>query len=246
MNLEYAGGTTIDGTVITRSGVLARAPMWWRDLAMRNGSPKPPQTKQTKQRKQAPAGPIGWVCGIACAGVSKPCRSASDPIDLPEHFHPDALVMMAQQCNGQKRHVGLLWGHDGHEVTSNSGMDLLLRMVNIHGMPALALDARIRDTKAGRDALEHLRSGALGLSVCFRKSTHYHIDRPGFGKTRVITSAQLDHIALVPGGTQHRAAYQACTAKGERSTGIGPSRAVRDAVLDKARDQIMAQALRMG
>lgn len=242
MRIEHAGGSSMQGAIIARSGVVERAPKWWRDLAARSGGGK---VAPVPRGKQAPAKAIGWVCGLACGGVSLPCRSATDSRDLPEQFHPDALLDMAQQCNSQKRHIGLLWGHNGPEVTSNAHMDLLLRMVTLYGMPALAMDARIRSTQAGQKALEQLEAGLLGISICFRKSSHYHAERPGYGITRVITSAELDHIALVPKGSSMRAAYPACTAKGERTQSVGPSGQLRDAVMDRARDHFKAQAMRM-
>lgn len=242
MRIEHAGGVSMHGAILARSGVVERAPKWWRDLATRSVGAKAPASPKAKQE---PAKAIGWVFGLACAGVSLPCRSATDARDLPEQFHDDALMDLAQQCNSQKRHIGLLWGHSGHEVASNDHMDLLLRMVNLYGMPALAMDARIRSTQAGQKALEQLEAGLLGISICFRKSSHYHAERSGYGITRVITAAQLDHIALIPKGSSMRPAYPACTAKGERSTSIGPSSQMRELVLDRARDQFKAQALRM-
>jgi hypothetical protein len=246
MIIEHAAGMT-SGSVVTRQHVISRAPKWWRDLAAggkpaakRAASPLPASVAN-----RAPLGVIGWIYGLACCGVSLPCRSATDSQELPEQFHTDALQSLVEQAN-KSRSIFLRLGHEGPAVASNGGTDLILQMATVAGMPAVAMEARVRATQAGTKAMRGFDVGLMGVSICFRSPKHYHAERPGYGLVRVITSAQLDHIALVPKGTAMRAAYPACMASGSTTCTVGPSPAMRHVVMHRAFDELASQARRMG
>jgi hypothetical protein len=243
--IEFAGGGDLTRVHESRAAALARAPAWVRQLAksrQRSGPAKAAPRPQPSVRSSSVA---GWVWGLCAGGVSVPCSTANDPHDLPEQFRSDALEGMAKQANSGSGSIRLLWGHGGAELARNSGLDLMLRVVDLFGQPGLALEARLRHSPAAQQALEQLEQGLVGVSLEFARSSSYRSHRPGIGSLRIIDHAELLGIALVPRGSGSKPAYPACTASGRRGAAAGCGPAIKDAVRHRAWQELTEQAKRM-
>jgi hypothetical protein len=242
--IHYAGGANLELAHQSRAGVLARAPAWVRQLS---------QAKQPAMARPKASAPVasrsssgaGWVWGLAVCGISEPCRSASDSEHLPEMFRTDALERLAQQINSGDGSVRLLWGHGGPEICRNSRLDLVARQVDVHQHPSLSFQARLRESPAVQQAVRLMGQDLVGVSVEFDSPRSYQTELRGHGRVRVVTSARLLAIALVPKGSGMRAAYSACTAMGRQGDHVGCSPAMRDAVRHRAWRELLEQARRM-
>jgi len=243
--IEFAGGSDLAAIQANRSHVLARAPAWVRQISDRRLRAAAAAKASSTSAPRASAGTAGWVWGLGAAGVSVPVRLPADPQDRPEQFNTEALEQMARQANRAGGDVPLVWDHHGPVLARNLGTDLVLRVVDLFGQPALAFEARLRQSPAAKLALEQLQAGLLGVSLEFNSSKSHLADRPGIGLVRVISQANLLGIALVPRASGTKAAYPACTAAGRQGGGIGPSTAMRDAVRHRAWEQLTRQAQAM-
>jgi hypothetical protein len=241
--VEYAGGMNLAAVHESRRGVLARAPAWWRQLSGGRARSAPDHKchPQPKASSTQPA-PVGWVWGLAVAGLSMPCRMRPGGDVLPEQWRGEALRLVAEQANRGGGSIPLLWDHGGPQLARNVGTDLLLRVVDLHGTQALAFEARLRECPASQRALEHLEAGLVGVSVEFNYGHSYVVDRPGIGQVRIIDRANLLGIALVPRASGTKAAYAAATAAGRRGASISGSRALRDEVQHRAWHELTKQA----
>ena len=243
--IHYAGGAGLELAHASRAGVLARAPVWVRQLAQaKQPAVAKPQANPTAASRSSSV--AGWVWGLAVCGTSEPCRAASDGEQLPEMFRTDALEQLAKQIGSGDGSVRLLWGHGGPELCRNSGLDLMARLVDVHQHPSLSFQARLRHSPAVEKALRLMGQDLVGVSVEFHGPRSYQVERPGHGRVRVVTGGELRAIALVPKGSGMRAAYSACTAMGRQGDHVGCSPAMRDAVRHRAWRELLEQARRSG
>ena len=218
---------------------LRNAPAWVRSAANVSGravSPSQPASKPVskptvpmpavKPTARARAPVIGWLAGMCCPGVSRPCLSSKDSETLPEQFTPRAWEMMLAQVRHVKGEgVPLTFGHNGPVIARSGDLDLTF---SVDPLTGLEFEARLRDTPAGRQVLDAIGTSGLGVSIGYRKSTQWIVERDGIGRVRIIDDAILDHIALIAEkGTNRRAAYTAARCYGRRSTGAGCPRDAR-------------------
>jgi hypothetical protein len=232
---------------------LRNAPAWVRAAAKVAGravSPSQPVSKPvstpaakpvSKPQARAKAPVIGWLAGTCCPGVSRPCPSSKDSERLPEQFTPRAWETMLAQVRFVKGEgVPLTLGHDGPVIARSGDLDLTFSIDRFAG---LEFEARLRDTPAGRKVLDAIGTSSLGVSIGYRKSTQWIVERDGIGRVRIIDDAILDHIALIAEkGTNRRAAYSAARCYGRRSTGVGCPRDARESARSWAFQVVREQA----
>lgn len=247
--IEYAGATSPADHRLTRSGVIARAPEWWRKLAdqgLRSAAAAKMPRVAPAARSPAPPKTLGWIFGIACCGVSEPVSIPGGGERMREQFMPEALADMAKQAGSGKRTIPLRWGHQGETVTTTRGLNLLFQVRTVAGFDALAFQARLADTPLNRRVLEDLERGVLGASLGFTAADAWTTDRRGYGPVRVIRRCRLDHLAILPRDSKLQPAYRAAWAAGQRSSGPGSPVALRDAVESAAYQELVRQAKVMG
>ena len=238
MKIERAAMTATAEDIAVK---LRNAPAWVRSAAKVSGravSPSKPAAQAVskptvpmpaaKPTARAKAPVIGWLAGTCCPGVSRPCLSSKDTESLPEQFTPRAWEMMLAQVRHVKGDgVPLTFGHDGPVIARSGDLDLTF---SVDPLTGLEFEARLRDTPAGRQVLDAIGTSGLGVSIGYRKSTQWIVERDGIGRVRIIDDAILDHIALIAEkGTNRRAAYTAARCYGRRSTGAGCPRDARAA-----------------
>jgi hypothetical protein len=219
-NIEFAGGITVEAINASRRGILSRAPAWWRQLAERGrpaaADPRGPAApKRAAPAKAAPV--VGWLAGVCCPGVSKPVLGHADGETLPEQFTPRAWDSMLAQVRACKIDVPLTLGHGGPVLAATRGLDLVFTMDRTMG---LEFTARLRDTAACRKLLAEIGPLGWGVSIGFTRGKQWTVERDGIGRVRVIDDAVLDHVAVVPAGTNRRAAYPAARCHAMRSTAV--------------------------
>ena len=208
---------------------LQHAPAWVRALAAKPApspatpKPAPATAKPTTAVRSLPP-VIGWLAGTCCPGVSKPCYGHADGETLPEQFTGNAWRSMLEQLRTGSLHVPLRLGHDGPDIASTRGLDLLFTSHAVYG---LEFEARLRDTPACRKVLERMTTTGWGVSIGFKRGKQWTVDRPGVGRLRVIDDAVLDHVALIDGTANRRAAYSAARCHAARSTGTTCPHSVR-------------------
>ena len=247
--LEYAGWAAHDDHRMTRAAVIARAPEWWRKLAdngLRSAAAaKASPVAHAAARSPAPPKTLGWVCGIACCGVSDPVTLAGSGTTLHETVQTEALADMAKQAGSGKRSIPLRWGHVGETVTTNAGLNLLFRVRQVAGFDALFFEARLLDTVLNRRVLKDFEQGVLGASMSFNRADAWKTERRGYGPVRVIRRARLDHLALLPRESKEKPAYRAAWAAGRCSSGPGCPSALRATVEAIAFEELVRQARAM-
>lgn len=212
MPLEFAGGTSPAAFTTGERVKTRNAPAWWLRLSDgrlraaatdKNQTPRPGRATPTP-----PASPrwAGWIAGVACAGVSEPAHSPADGLLLREQFTGDALAGLVQL----RREVPLRWGHTGPVLCSTRGLDMLL---NVRPLMGLTFTARLPDTEQNRRVLRDIgEQDVIGVSIAFTGAKGWTVDRAGVGTVRIVNSATIDHIALVPRDSGLRAAYPAAWA----------------------------------
>lgn len=233
VQIERAGGVGVAD--LSRRGVLARAPAWWRELAQRGGSaqaaspkasPAKPKASPAKPTARAKAPVIGWLAGTCCPGVSKPCYGVVDHLTLPEQFTGNAWRSMLEQLRTGSLDVPLRRGHDGPVLATSRTLDLVFTINPVYG---LEFEARLRDTPECRKVLDEITASGWGVSIGFKRGKQWTVERDGVGTVRVINDAVLDHIAIIDGMTNRRAAYPAARCHAARSTSVAcPSRLQSD------------------
>jgi len=210
--MEFAGGSSPAVVADARSRTLARAPQWWRNLASRGlrqaAAEKFSSSRPGRATATPPATPrwAGWIAGVACCGVSRPAFVTADGRRLPEQFTPDGLAALTKQAN---RDIPLTWGHGGPMLCSTRGLDMTLFTRSLLG---LCFQARLPDTAANRRIIGDIGDGIIGVSVAFVGAKGWTVERDGIGEIRIVNSATIDHVALIPPGSGQRAAYPAAWA----------------------------------
>lgn len=219
LQIERAGGVGL--AEVQRHGVLARAPAWWRALAQRGGTATAKPRAATPQARPAA---IGWLAGVCCPGVSKPCHGHTDGLTLPEQFTPRAWDAMLAQVRSGKVEVPLRHGHDGPVLATTRGLDLVFTMHPVYG---LEFEARLRDTPACRKVLDAIGPTGWGVSIGFTRGKQWTVERDGVGKIRIINDAVLDHIAVIDGTANRSAAYPAARCHAARTSATLCPRALK-------------------
>lgn len=231
LHIERAGGIGLGA--VQRSGVLARAPAWWRQLAERGGaaaaasSTSKPSKPTAKPAARAKPPVIGWIAGTCCPGVSRPlahCRS--DGETLPEQFTPAALErMLATAASGTG--VPVTFGHNGPVIATTRSLDVMLRVDRITG---LEFDVRVRDTEIGRKVLAEIEGRSLGVSIGFDNVESWIVERDGLGRLRVVNDCRLHHVAILPRSATLKPVYAGARCYGLKGDGVGcPPVLYRDA-----------------
>lgn len=211
--LEYAGGIGPSALVTGERFKTRNAPQWWLELASRgirsaaaekNGTTRPGKVSPAPQATPRWA---GWIAGVACAGVSDPAHSPGDRRRLPEQFTDAALAEIVKQV---RRDIPLTWGHSGPTLCSTRGLDLLLRAKPLMG---LCFEGRLRDNDLSRRVLREIgEQEPIGVSIGFVDARGWTVERDGIGTVRIVNSASIDHIALLPRGSGLKPAYPAAWA----------------------------------
>ncbi len=244
--IEYAGSAAQGDQRMTRAAVVARAPEWWRKLADKGlrsaAAAKASPVAPAAARSPAPPKTLGWVCGIACCGVSDPVTLAGSRTTMRETFQTGALADMVKQASSGERSIPLRWGHHGSVVTTTTGLNLLFRVRQVAGFDALFFEARLLDTALNRRVMKDFERGALGASLGFTGADAWTTDRRGYGPVRVIRQARLDHLALLPRDSKEKPAYRAAWAAGRCSSGPGCPPALRAKVESIAFEELVRQA----
>lgn len=213
MPLEYAGGISDAAFSSDKRLKTRHAPQWWLRLANRGlraaATEKHDHARPGRAKPSPSATPrwAGWVAGVACAGVSDPAYSPADRLTLREQFTDDALAALVKRTAVE---VPLRWGHNGPTLCSTRGLDMILRVDPLLG---LLFTARLRDTELNRRALRDIgEDEVIGVSIGFTEARGWKVERDGFGTVRIVNSATIDHIALLPRGSGLKPAYPAAWA----------------------------------
>jgi hypothetical protein len=147
----------------------------------------------------------GVLCGVAAPGVSVPVRCAHDRRELAETFDVtvwhDALAAITRE-----KPVRLESRHQGGQLASTA--DGTLRLSIDHEL-GLLVEADLADEPVARMLVAAAGRGGVGLSVGFTTSKVEHRTIGG-EVVRVIRSARLDHVALIP--QSQRPAYRSAIA----------------------------------
>jgi len=206
---------------------LRHAPAWVTNRA----SAVPPAARPATPAKptaRAKAPVIGWLAGVCCPGVSRPAFAAHDGERLPEQFTPRALEMiLAQVRDISGGDICLTYGHGGPVVVRSGDLNLTF---HIEPLTGLAFEARLRDTKVGREVLAEIEGRSLGVSIGFDKTESWIVDRDGIGRMRIVDACRLHHVAVLPRSTTLRPAYSGARCYGMKGSGVGcPLHLRRDA-----------------
>lgn len=210
LQIEYAGSSNpaAGERIKTRN-----APQWWLRLADRGlraaATAKHNHARPGRAKPTPPATPrwAGWISGVACAGVSDPAYSPADKLTLREQFTDAALAALVKRTAVE---VPLRWGHNGPTLCSTRGLDMILRVDPLLG---LLFTARLRDTELNRRALRDVgEDDVIGVSIGFTEARGWKVERDGIGTVRIVNSATIDHIALLPKGSGLKPAYPAAWA----------------------------------
>jgi phage head maturation protease len=211
--LEYAGGISDAAFSSDKRLKTRNAPQWWLRLAdcgLRSAAMEKHDHARPGRVKPTPsASPrwAGWIAGVACAGVSEPAYSPADRLTLREQFTDDALAAIVKQL---RHEVPLRWGHNGPTLCSTRGLDMILTVRPLMG---LTFTARLRDTDQNRRVMRDIgEDEVIGVSIGFTGARGWKVERDGIGTVRIVNSATIDHVALLPRGSGLKPAYAAAWA----------------------------------
>lgn len=200
-NLEFAGGTSIGNVIPTREGVIARAPLWWRNLANKGlRAAAGPRALAVQDDR-----PAGWIVGVAAPGESLPAFSPQDQQTLPEVFAPSAWDAVMEQLRQGRKPIGLWTGHVGQLLASTSARTLKLE---VHPLLGLMFEAQIANGPTERMLLEGMKRTGCACSIGFHNAAFHHEQRNGT-TVRVVERVVVEHIGLVTNGSGTRALYPA-------------------------------------
>lgn len=218
MNVEFAGGAFPGDARLTRAGVVARAPEWWRNLAntgLRSAAAAKSSAPSKPVRRPAHRGPVvvrercaGWLVGAIAPGESSPAFSPQDGQTLPEVFAPSAWDAVIDQVRQGTKPIGLWLRHAGAMLACTSAGTLRLENHDIVGG---MFQATLADDSLERLLMDEIGTGGVGVSVCYSNPVLAYDERDG-RKVRVVRSAVVDHVALVRKGSGERALYSGARA----------------------------------
>jgi HK97 family phage prohead protease len=254
MNIERAAVSARPEDIAIK---LRNAPPWLRNAAAARGvsaSPvdRPAWHQQPESIAKAPsvaakpsrpqtrslAPVIGWVAGVCCPGVSKPAYCTEDGETLPEQFTGRCMESICEQARTGSE-ISLTWNHDGPEIVSSRGLDLLFRVDRTVG---LEFEARLRDTPLGRKVMAEIDGRSLGVSIGFHRSKSWIVERDGVGRMRVVDECRLHHLAVLERTATLRPAYTGARCYGAKGSGLGCPMHLRQSAEAWAFTQIAAQA----
>jgi len=253
-NIERAAGSARPEDIAIK---LRNAPPWLRNAAASRGvsaspvdrpawHPKPESIAKAPSVAAKPSRPhtrslapvIGWVAGVCCPGVSRPAHCTGDGETLPEQFTPRCMESIAEQARTGGL-ISLTWGHDGGEIVSSRGLDLLFRVDRTVG---LEFEARLRDTPLGRKVMAEIDGRSLGVSIGFHRSKSWIVERDGVGRMRVVDECRLHHVAVLERTATLRPIYRGARCYGAKGSGLGCPMHLRQSAQAWAFTQIAAQA----
>ena len=236
---------------------LRNAPAWLRNVAAVRGVSASPAdrpawhhkpeslatapsvaAKPSRPQARSLAPVIGWVAGVCCPGVSRPAHSTEDGEVLCEQFTGRAMQSICDQARAGGE-IALTWGHDGPEIASSRGLDLLFRVDRTVG---LEFEARLRDTPLGRKVLAEIDGRSLGVSIGFHRSKSWIVERDGVGRMRVVDECRLHHVAVLERTATLRPIYRGARCYGVKDSGLGCPMHLRQSAEAWAFRQIAAQA----
>jgi hypothetical protein len=197
VNVEFAGGVTLERASESRAAVLRRAPEWWRKLAsqpLRSAAAAKDTTVVPAARSPARPKVAGWVAGAVAPGVSLPAYNHADRLTVREQFTPACWTRVLEQFRKAGSPVTLRWGHDGPTLATTEDLSLML---DVHDVVGLTFDARLTDDSAGRMALASATKSGLAVSIGYRRGSTWTVERGGV-TVRVVDSCDVDHIAVLP------------------------------------------------
>ena len=204
--IEFAGGITLAHVNASRRGILARAPAWWRNLAIRNGAAvaavEAPATDSPgvwhygadAEEPKASRSYCGWLSGCVAPSVAVPCFNHADKLTVREQFTPACWQMVLEQSRRGKHPITLQYRHEGELLASTSDISLTFDLDSICG---LQFDAKLRDDPLGRSIIKAASGKGLAVSIAYRRGKGWTVDRQG-GTVRVINECTVDHVAVLP------------------------------------------------
>jgi phage head maturation protease len=193
--LEFAGGTSIGNVIPTREGVIARAPQWWRNLANQGLRAAAAAVEASPVvRSPATLKVSGWLAGAVAPGVSLPAFNHSDKLTVREQFTGACWARVLEQFRKAGSPITLRWGHEGGTLATTEDLSLML---DIHPVVGLTFDGRLRDDALSKTVLEAAGKGGLACSIAYRRGKTWVVERDGV-TIRVVDSAEVDHIAVLP------------------------------------------------
>ena len=201
MELELAGGVTLERASKSREAALRRAPEWWRKLANK-GLRAAAAARAPVVRDDRPA---GWIVGVAAPGESLPAFSPQDRQTLPEVFALSAWASVIEQLRRETKPVGLWVGHAGQLLATTSVRTLRLE---VHPVLGLMFEAQIPNGSTERMLLRGMERTGCACSIGFHNAAFHHEQRNG-RTVRVVERVVLEHIGLVTNGSGTRALYPA-------------------------------------
>jgi hypothetical protein len=201
---------------------LRNAPEW-----VRRGLPGPrartiPASSKPTARAKAPV--IGWLAGVLCPALSRPCLCSVDNEKLPEQMTPNAMRGILDQVRNVKGDgVTLTLEHYGPTLARSGDLDLTFSLDPSVG---LQFEARLRDTPECRKLLDRASESGFGISMGFTSPKTWIVERDNVGRVRVIDGATLHHVAVVE-GDHRRSIYPGARCFAVRSTGWGCPESIR-------------------
>jgi hypothetical protein len=189
MELEFAGGVTLERASESRAAILRRAPEWWRKLAS-----QPLRSAAAAKATQSRGATIGWLAGCVAPGVAVPCFNHQDQQRRREQFTPACWASVFEQFRKATSPVTLRWGHDGATLATTEDLSLMLDVQPVIG---LTFDARITDNRAGRLALDSMTKSGLAVSIAYKRGSTWTVERGG-EVIRVVNDCVVDHVAVLP------------------------------------------------
>lgn len=207
MELELAGGVTMERASASRAAILRRAPEWWRALAS-----KPLRDVAAAKVKSVfdDKRHAGWLVGVVAPGESEPVYCPQDQRTLPERFAPSAWDAVLRQVREGLKPVGLWSSHVGRMLACTSAGTLRF---DVHPVLGLTFEAKIPGGPLERALLRDISVTGLGVSVAFHHATLHHEQRDG-RTIRVVTACTVEHVAVVTKASGQRAVYAAARAFG--------------------------------
>jgi hypothetical protein len=194
MNLEFAGGVTLERASESRAAILRRAPEWWRKLASQPLPSAAPVKTSPVVRSPAMPKTVGWIAGCVAPGVSVPAFNHSDKLTVREQFTPACWARVLEQFHKAGSPVTLRWGHEGPTLATTDDLSLML---DVHEIVGLTFDGKLRGDALSKTVLEAAAKGGLAVSVAYLRAKTWTVERDGV-TVRVVDSAEVDHIAVLP------------------------------------------------
>jgi hypothetical protein len=145
---------------------------------------------------------------------------------LPEQFTFRCWQSMLEQLRQWRAGVSLQWGHGG-PVLATGPLDLTWRK-HAHDFVGICFEARLADNELSRQVLDAIEADGLGVSIGYLTRSHWHVDRDGIGRMRVVDDCKVHHVALIPADGKAKPCFPAARAYGLRGERVGCPTRLRD------------------